>query len=166
MVQISESQRRLGTSATRPLPKPTSLTEPFWQATKEGRLLTQRCAGCGKFVFRPEMACPGCFGSDLEWVESSGRGEVYSFSIVHRAPSPAFEVPYVVAIVELEEGWHLLTHVVGCEPDEVRVGLSVRVSFVDCGEVALPFFVPDPVETEAKIEVHRLGSGLSNEPVG
>lgn len=160
MVQISESQRRLGTAATRPVPKPTQLTEAFWRATKEGRLLAQRCAECGKVVFRPEMACPGCLSSGLEWFESSGRGAVYSFSVVHRAPSPAFEVPYVVAVVELEEGWHLLTNVVGCEPDEVSVGLAVHVSFVDCGEVALPYFVPDTAEREVDL-TSRDTAGLS-----
>ena len=88
-----------------------------------------RCDDCGKFHFYPKPACPYCGGTKLAWAKASGRGEVYSHSVVYRAPSPAFkdDLPYVVAIVKTDEGPHLLSRVVGMKPEEVRVGQRLRV---------------------------------------
>jgi uncharacterized protein len=87
-----------------------------------------RCGDCGAFHFYPKPACPKCGGSKLAWAEASGRGTVYSFSTVHRAPSPAFkdDVPYVVAIVKTDEGPHLLSRVVGIAPGKVGIGMKLQ----------------------------------------
>jgi uncharacterized OB-fold protein len=104
-------------------------------------LRVQRCADCGTCVFIPQPICTECQSERLEWTESSGRGTVYSYTIVHRPPRPEFDVPYVVAIVELEEGWFMLTNVVGCEPGEVSVGMAVRVEFEErAGGISVPVF--------------------------
>ncbi len=128
-----------------PLPRPTELSRPHWDGCREGVLRVQRCRACGTHVFIPQPVCSGCFESDLEWVESSGLGTVYSLTRVHRPQTPAFEAPYVVAIVELEEGWHMLTNIVECPVDEVEVGMLVEVTFREASEeITLPFFRPRP----------------------
>lgn len=128
---------------TIPLPHPTSLSRPHWDGCRNGVLRVQRCADCGQVVFIPQPICTGCQGEALQWVESSGRGRVYSYTIVHRPPRPEFEVPYVVAIVELEEGWYMLSNIVECEPARVAVEMPVEVVFRKMNdEITLPFFRP------------------------
>jgi hypothetical protein len=115
----------------KPLPRPSPLTRPFWDGLAEGVLRVQRCATCRAHVFYPRAHCPACLSPDLTWVEASGRGRVYSFTIVRRAMNPAFaqDVPYVYAIVELDEGPRLMTNVVGCPPDAVRVDMPVKAVY-------------------------------------
>jgi uncharacterized OB-fold protein len=126
-----------------PLPRPTALSRPHWDGCKAGELRVQRCRDCGHFVFIPQPLCTRCQADALEWVASSGRGTVYSYTVVHRAPRPAFAVPYVVAIVELEEGWHMLTNLVDVAPADVRVGMPVEVTFLQMSEaITLPYFRP------------------------
>jgi uncharacterized OB-fold protein len=130
---------------TTPLPSPNALTAPYWQAAKQGQLQMPRCDDCGQFHFYPRSACPHCHSQKLTWVRVSGKGEVYSHTVVHRAPSKGFEtqVPYVVAVVALDEGPHLMTRVVGIVPDAVKIGLRVTVVFEDKAEdIALPVFRP------------------------
>lgn len=131
---------------TRPIPIPDTLTAPYWKGAAEGRFLLPRCEDCGRHHFYPCPACPHCGSARITWAEASGRGTVYSYSVVHRAPSPAFaaEVPYVIAVVVTEEGPHLLSRIVNIEPEAVRIGLLVRVHFEDIAEgVMLPVFVPE-----------------------
>jgi uncharacterized OB-fold protein len=104
-----------GVAPTPTLPAITSLTRPFWGAAAEGRLLLPRCNACGQHFFRPEVACTHCFATDWQWVEASGRGTLYSHSVVHRAPAPGFAVPFVLAVVELEEGPVMFSNLVGCD---------------------------------------------------
>ncbi len=126
-----------------PLPRPTALSAPHWEGCREGVLRVQRCGDCGAFVFIPQPLCTRCQGRDLEWVESSGRGRIYSYTVVHRPPRPEFEVPYVVAIVELDEGWHMLSNLIECAPEDARVEMPVEVVFVPkSDEVTLPCFRP------------------------
>ena len=126
-----------------PLPRPTELSRPHWDGCREGVLRVQRCRECQTYVFIPEPFCTECQSEELEWVESSGRGTLYSMTTVHRPQRPEFEVPYTVAIVELEEGWHMLTNLVGCPPEEMRVGMPVEVTFQRMSdEVTLPLFRP------------------------
>ena len=101
-----------------------------------------RCEACGKFHFYPKPACPHCGGVRLAWAEASGRGEVYSHSVVYRAPSPAFkdDLPYVIAIVKTDEGPHLLSRVVGVSPEKVSIGMRLRVR---SGVNGLPEFEPE-----------------------
>lgn len=127
---------------TRPLPHPTQLSAPHWDGARVGRLMVQHCQDCGTYVFIPRHACNECFSPRLEWVESSGRGTVYSYTIIHRPMSPAFVAPYCAAIIELEEGWHMISHIVDTAVDDVAVGMTVAVHYVDMGPVTLPMFRP------------------------
>ena len=129
----------------RPLPSPNALTAPYWQAAHHGELKLPRCDACAKFHFYPRAACPHCGSTALTWQAVSGAGEVYSFTVVHRAPSKGFEsqVPYVVAVVALAEGPHLMTRLVEVQPDTVRIGLPVQVVFErQDDETTLPVFKP------------------------
>jgi uncharacterized protein len=132
----------------RPLPVPDAATGPYWAAAREQRLVMPRCRDCGHFHFYPRTLCPKCSSANLEWTECSGDGAVYSFTVIHRAPSPAFAaaVPYVVAAVKLAEGPHLMTNITGCAPAAVRIGMPVRVAFHKVtDEITLPMFEPATV---------------------
>jgi hypothetical protein len=129
--------------ATIPLPRPTALSRPHWDGCREGVLRVQRCRDCGHFVFIPQPLCTRCQANALDWVTSTGRGTVYSHTVVHRPPRPSFAVPYVVAIVELEEGWHMLSNLVECRPEDVRIGMPVEVAFREMSDaITLPYFRP------------------------
>jgi uncharacterized OB-fold protein len=128
-----------------PLPRPTPLSEPHWEGCREGVLRVQRCLDCGTFVFIPQPVCTGCLGEGLEWVDTTGHGVLYSYTIVHRPQQPAFEVPYIPIIVELEEGWHMLSNLTGVAPDEVEIGMAIEVFFERMSdEISLPYFRPVP----------------------
>ena len=114
-------------TGTRPLPTPTSLSAPFWSAVEKGQLRLPACPACGCRFFPPRPACPDCRGAAIDWVLTDGTGTVYSATVVHRKPADGFEVPFVLALVEISPGWILMTHVVGCPPDEVEVGTRVRL---------------------------------------
>lgn len=129
----------------KPLPRPTPVSRPFWDAAREHRLSLQRCAACGRHCYYPRALCPHCGGSDLAWTDVSGRGTVYSYTIARRATARAFEpdVPYVIAIVELAEGPRMTTNIVGCDPDAVHIGMPVEAAFDDVtDEVTLVTFRP------------------------
>jgi uncharacterized OB-fold protein len=115
----------------KPLPAPSPLSAPYWAGLTRRELHIQRCASCGDFVFYPRPHCPSCLSADLGWVEVSGHGKVYSYTIVRRAMNPAFgaDVPYVYAIVELEEGPRLMTNVVNCAIEAVQVGMAVKAVY-------------------------------------
>lgn len=121
------------------IPTPSPLTGPYWEACRQGELAIQRCTGCGRFVHFPEPRCPVCDGTDLPYETVGGRGTVHTFSVVHRTFLPGFTTPYVVAWIDLDEGARVFGDVVGCPPEDVRIGLPVRVSFTD-----LPGFGPVP----------------------
>jgi uncharacterized OB-fold protein len=126
-----------------PLPRPRKLSKPYWDGCREGVLRVQRCGDCGQYVFIPQPACTTCLGENLEWVASSGRGVLYSYTIVHRPQQPVFDVPYVPIIVELDEGWHMLSNLKGVGPDEVEIGMSLEVVFEKMSdEITLPYFQP------------------------
>jgi hypothetical protein len=126
-----------------PLPRPTPLSRPHWDGCREGRLRVQRCDDCGSHVFVPQPLCPRCQGARLSWVESAGRGSLYSFTVVHRPQRPEFEVPYTVAIVALDEGFFMLSNLVECEPARIAVGMRVEVVFRRMSdEITLPYFRP------------------------
>ncbi|MBI2867008.1 MAG: Zn-ribbon domain-containing OB-fold protein [Chloroflexi bacterium] len=129
---------------TKPLPKPTPLSEPYWRAAREHRLVAPRCRDCGQ-LFYPGRLCPRCLGDSFEWPTLSGRGIVYSYTVIRQAAHPAFqpEVPYVFAIIELEEGLRIASNVVGCRPEDVRIGMEVEVVFEGITpDVTLPGFRP------------------------
>ena len=127
----------------KPFPLPDPDTEHFWKAAAEGRLDIQRCKSCSRHIFYPRAICPYCGALGPEWVTAVGSGEVYSYTVVHRAP-PEFadEAPYVIALVDLDEGVRMMTRLVDVDPKEVRVGLRVQVVFA--GEPPAPHFRPSP----------------------
>ena len=131
---------------TRLEPPISEVAAPFWDATRERRLLLQWCTACGRPVWYPREVCPGCLGSTLEWRESRGHGVVYACTVEHNAQTPALEAPYVVALVDLDEGVRLLSNVVGCPPDQVGVGDRVQLTWEPLSDGRrLPLFEPvDP----------------------
>jgi uncharacterized protein len=139
-----------GTTATRLEPPVGETSAPFWEATREGRLLLQWCTACERPVWYPREVCPGCLGEALEWRESPGRGAVYACTVEHKAQTAALEAPYVVALVELDEGVRLLSNVVGAPPDEVGVGDRVEVTWEPLSDGRqLPLFTPANPATPA-----------------
>lgn len=129
----------------RRLPIPQPETEYYWEKARAHELWLMRCDDCGNAYFYPRSICPICFSRNTRWFQASGRGTLFAFSIVHRPPSPAFAVPYVAAMVELEEGPRMPTNLVGVEPDPtaVRIGMPVEVVFEDVTDaISLPKFRP------------------------
>ena len=130
----------------KPAPHPSPESIPFWEAAKSHRLSLPFCNACGKHWFPPSRRCPHCLSSDFVWREARGTGRVYSFVVYHRVYHPAFEgeAPYVVAIVELDEGPRMLTNIVGIPPDLVRCDMAVRATFDDMPSgMTIPKFAPD-----------------------
>ena len=127
---------------TKPVPRVTEETKPYWEGCRKHQLLIQRCKSCGKFQFYPRALCSHCLSDSLEWVEARGTGTIYSFSNVYRPPSKEFkELPYTVAIIELDEGVRMMSNVVNVPPGEVRIGMRVKVVFEDIREdLSLPKF--------------------------
>jgi len=129
----------------KPLPGINADTKPFWDACRSHQLKIQRCGNCGAFRLPPSFLCPKCHSSNTEWTVSSGRGRVYSFVVYHKAFHPSFadEVPYVVAIIALDEGPHLITNVIKCNPDEVYCNMPVEIIWEErTNEVTIPMFTP------------------------
>ena len=129
----------------RPRPTPTPLSRPFWDATARGEFLIQRCRRCEAAVFYARYNCTECGSPDLDWTPAAGTGTVYTFTVARRPTHPAFadRVPYVIAVVELDEGPHVTTNIVGCSPEEVRIGMPVEVTFEEpVDQIALPLFRP------------------------
>jgi len=122
----------------------------FWEATKKGELLIHQCKSCGTKMFPPRLYCTSCMSQDPEWVKVSGKGKIHTYSVAYEYP-PArvasfLSVPYVVALIDLEEGVRMMTNIVDCEPEDVKIGLNVEVKFEDIGEgVVLPKFRPAAV---------------------
>lgn len=129
----------------KPLPAISEKTRKFWEGCKERRLLLPKCRSCGEVYYFPKGFCPRCLSDDIDWIEASGKGIIHTFSIVERPPSPPFsdDVPYVVAMIDLDEGPRMMSNVVGIEPGKVRVGAPVEVVFEDVSDsVTLPKFRP------------------------
>ena len=128
------------------LPQPTPDSLPFWEGTKQHDLRIQRCDQCGRFNFPPRMYCPQCLSERMGWVQAGGRGKLYSYVISHRA-APGFEeeAPYVIAVVELDEGPRMMSNIVGVEPQPEKLLADLRVEVVwdDVNEeITLPKFRP------------------------
>ena len=129
----------------KPLPQANPDTQPFWDGCKEHELRFQKCMDCGHVRWPPSMICPECHAALTEWITAGGKGAVYTYAVYHRAFHPAFkdDLPYVAAIVELEEGPHLLTNIIGCKPEAVRCDMPVKVAWEDVtDEFSLPKFKP------------------------
>jgi hypothetical protein len=121
-----------------PAPAINPETKPFWDAASEGRLLVKKCAGCGLFHYYPRALCPFCGSDRTEWQAASGRGSLYSYSVMRRAAAP-----YAIAYVTLDEGVTMMTNIVDCDLDALRIGQSVRVVFKPTeGGPPVPMFTP------------------------
>lgn len=126
-------------------PQPTVETKPFWDGCKQHQLLIQQCGECGHYQFYPRTICTKCMSQKVNWVEASGLGRVKTYTIVHRPISPAYmtEAPYILALVELDEGPTMMTNIINCPLDEVKVGMRVSVTFADWSiNISVPQFVP------------------------
>ena len=140
----------LAETLSKPIPIPDEASRPFFDGARRGVLLLRRCCACGTFMLptgglgtplRPR--CIGCFSADLEWAPAGGRGTLYSFALMHQVYDPAFadEVPYNIAVVELDEGVRMTTNVVGCANAELWIGMPLEVTFEHVSEaVAIPKF--------------------------
>ena len=129
----------------KPLPSVVGETRLFWEACRRGELLIQKCDACGEYQFYPRGICSNCWTSHIAWVKASGRGTVWTFTVTHQNRTPGFaeEVPYVLALVELEEGVKMFSNVVGCDPREVKIGMPVEVTFVRAtDQISVPYFKP------------------------
>ena len=127
----------------RPLPAMEGLTKQFYEWCSRGELRFQRCSGCGTFRHVPRELCAQCGSFDWEWARSSGKGTLFSYTLVARALNPAFAgaVPYAAAIIELEEGVRILANVIDCPPDQLRIGMPLRVDFEkQTDSITLPVF--------------------------
>jgi uncharacterized OB-fold protein len=133
------------TQLTKPLPPIHPWTKPFWDGAHAGKLMIQQCQQCGRHIFYPRLCCPFCLSDRLGWIESTGRGTIYTFSVVQNNAPSAFldDMPFVIAIVRLEEGVQMMTNIVGCDPAEVRCDMPVTVMFEPLDElITLPKFKP------------------------
>ena len=131
----------------RPAPVPDAESAPFWAATLEGQLLVQECSMCGHRQLYGRSLCTNCHSSALSWIESSGRGTIYSRTIIHQNPNRSFKhmIPFVVALVDLDDGPRLMTNIVGVPPEAVEIGARVRVKFEPVSDAAaVPLFELEP----------------------
>jgi uncharacterized OB-fold protein len=127
------------------IPTPDPETLPYWDAARGGKLLIRRCRACKRAYFYPRDFCPHCWSEDVAWEEASGRATLYTWSVVRRNDLPPWgeRVPYVAAVVDLEEGPRMMTNVVGCDPDELAIGMPLVVDFrQDTEEITAPVFRP------------------------
>jgi uncharacterized OB-fold protein len=130
---------------------PTPVVNPdsqvYWEGAREDRLMIRKCKSCGTIHFLPRYLCPECWSTELEWIQASGRGTVHSYSVVRRAALPEFadKVPYVLALVDLEEGTRMMANILGEDALDTRIGDRVEVRFEQRGENAkVPQFVRQP----------------------
>ena len=128
-----------------PLPVPNPDNQGFWEACKRHELVIQQCSRCKTFRHPPRPTCYKCHCSEYGWQRVSGSGTVYTYTVTHQPVHPALadKVPWTVVIVELKEGIRMVSHLVDCPPDQVRIGMPVEVTFEDVTEdVSLPYFRP------------------------
>ncbi|MDV8071368.1 OB-fold domain-containing protein [Rhodococcus sp. IEGM 1366] len=122
---------------------PNPVTAPFWEGCARGELLFQRCGQCGSATFPPIEHCRECLAFDQRWESSRGLGRLYSWTVVSRPVTPAFTAPYAAAIVTLDEGYTMVTNVIGTSSDQLRVDLPVQVAYHKVGaDLVLPYFEP------------------------
>ena len=133
-------------SYPKPVPVLDVETRPFWEACQRGRLMLQRCMDCGHIRFPPTRFCSRCRSVKCEWIESKGHGRVFSWIVVrHPVPREVYaqEVPYVVALIDLDEGVRIPSNIIDCKPEDVSAGMPVSVVFrAVTPEVTLPLFQP------------------------
>jgi uncharacterized OB-fold protein len=130
--------------ASRPVPRPTPETQHFWDGTRAGELRLQRCDECQHTYFPPRPFCPLCSSRSVSVIKASGRGRLFSY-VINQRPHPAWDAPYSIAIVELDEGPRMMSNVVGCPqtPDALVLDMPLEVTFEPISdEISLPLFRP------------------------
>ncbi len=143
MTQQEFSLEDLGMERPRPEVQPWS--QAFWDGAKQGKLLIQHCKECDANIFYPRKFCPHCWSAELDWIEASGKGEVFTFSTAYDMVEPKFmeDLPYTIAYVDLQEGVRMMSRIVDCEPDDVKIGMEVQVVWHKLDdEFFLPYFKP------------------------
>ena len=126
-----------------PIPRMSPESAPYWEGTRQGELRYQQCLACEAPNFGPGLVCRVCRSRSLRWVAGAGRGSLYSWTVVWRPQTPAFAVPYAPAIVRMDEGYDLLTALVGLDPEDIVEGLRLAVEFHPISDdITLPFFRP------------------------
>ena len=121
-----------------PVPVVNEETKPFWEATKQGLFLIKHCLDCNEYHFYPRSKCPHCHSLNTQWFESTGKGEIYTHSTLRRA-----RIPFTLAYVTLDEGISILTNIVDCDPDKLKIGQKVELVFRENEEGgAVPYFTP------------------------
>ncbi|MFC1971606.1 Zn-ribbon domain-containing OB-fold protein [Chloroflexota bacterium] len=133
------------TAYEKPLPVVNIDTAPFWEYCRQHELRMQKCTQCGHVRYPPGMICPRCHSMEAEWVRLSGKGTVYSYTVIHRLYHKAFkdDIPYVGAIVHLDEGPGMLSNVIGCKVVDIKIDMPVEVYFDDVTDnISLPKFKP------------------------
>jgi uncharacterized protein len=129
----------------KPLPRPEIERKPFWDYCRKHELRVQKCTACGHLNSPSTVYCPKCLADSFEWVKLSGKGKVFSFAVVRQPYHKAFanDLPYVIAAIELEEGPRVMSNIVGCKPETIKIDMPVEVQFDDVTEeVTLPRFKP------------------------
>ncbi len=132
-------------SVSKPVPAITPEMAQFFEGARRGQLMVQKCDGCGELAFPAHEICSNCLSTRSSWVAVSGRGEIYSYNVMHQVYHPGFaaEVPYAVVVVKLAEGPKVVSNLVGVNPREIRIGMPVEVTFEKVSdEVMLPKFRP------------------------
>jgi uncharacterized OB-fold protein len=138
------TQRLADTVRLRALPQPDHASRHYWQRAAEGQLVVQRCVDCEQYQFYPRALCARCTG-ETEWVDASGRGTLYTYTIIRQNRSEAFAplLPYAVGMVELDEGVRMMSNIVDCAVDQLQVGIALEVLMVKAADdVGLPFWRP------------------------
>jgi uncharacterized OB-fold protein len=139
---MAEAQQK---KYARPLPHLDEENRPWWEALKRHELYLQKCRDCGELRYYPRALCPSCLSSQTQWVRAKGRGKVYTFTATYQNQQPGFResLPYILAYVELDEGLKMLTNLVDCRPEDVKIDMPVEVVFDDATElVTLAKFRP------------------------
>ena len=129
----------------KPIPRVDETSRTYWEGTKRHEILVQKCQQCGVLRFYPRPLCTNCMSDNSEWIRCSGRGTIYTFTVTYQNATPGFseEVPYVLAIIELEEEVRMMSNVIECKPDEVTIGMPVQAVFENItSEITLPKFRP------------------------
>lgn len=133
------------TEYKKPLPVIQPWSREFWEGTKDNKLLVQECKDCGARIFYPRKACPECWSSNLGWLESVGRGKIYTYTVTMTGVEKVFaeDLPYVIACIDLEEGIRMMSRIVECDPETVKIGMDVEVVFEKVNDdITMPFFKP------------------------
>lgn len=129
---------------TKPLPVVQPWSQKFWEGTSEGKFLIQHCKDCDSNIFYPRKFCPECWSGNLDWIEASGKGRVMTFSTAVSMVEPRFmdELPYTLAYIDLDEGIRIMSKIIDCAPQDIKIGMRVEVVFKERENFMLPYFKP------------------------